>query len=78
MDAARQADAGFWDATTSFIIAQSPLDTTTFGKRLTAGLDSKKDMVVVFDPTDMSMAYFGAVNQAEILRSFFTTPIKLT
>jgi hypothetical protein len=29
-------------------------------------------MMVVFDPSDMSMGYFGAVSETEIARSFFT------
>lgn len=77
MDAARQADAGFWDATTSFIIAQSPLNTEVFAAALAKGLSAKHDMLVVFDPTDMSMSYFGVVNAPDVLCTFFKHSKKL-
>ncbi|QNQ62531.1 hypothetical protein IB024_01875 [Brucella sp. 6810] len=75
--AAREANAGFWDATTSFIIAESLLSTGGFAAKLTKELDENHDMLVVFDPSDMSMVYFGDVNEPEVLCSFFKIPKKL-
>lgn len=75
--AARKADAGFWDGTTSFFLVESGLDTNAFAKSLTAGLSKSQDMLVVFDPADMSMAYFGAVKETAALESFFKFRTKL-
>lgn len=61
---------GFWDGTTSFLLANSSQDTVGFAERATDGL-SQEDMVFLFDPDDMSACYFGAVPELEILRSFF-------
>lgn len=68
---------GFWDATTSFFLCNSNLDTGTFAARAVKGLSANHDLVVVFDPSDMSMAYFGAVPETDILASFFQTAKKL-
>ncbi|MCQ1779164.1 hypothetical protein NOJ05_18325 [Neorhizobium galegae] len=75
--AARAQDSGFWDSTTSFILAESSLDTWTFAKSVCADLSEQHDMAVVFDPSDMSMSYFGQVNAPEVLESFFRIPKKL-
>lgn len=71
VEKARQADAGFWDGTTSFIVAQSSLSTPAFAKEISAGLSSSHDMLIVIDPSDMSLAQFGQVSEAEVLSSFF-------
>ena len=77
MDAAHTKGLGFWDATTSFLLVNSTLHTEAFAKKLSAGLDATHDMLVVFDPSDMSLAYFGAVNEPIVLASFFNTAKKL-
>ncbi|MBP2446373.1 hypothetical protein [Rhizobium leguminosarum] len=71
IDAAAYAKSGFWDSTTSFILAESPLDTNKFAHSVCAELSPDHDMAVIFDPGDMSMRYFGKVNSEEVLRSFF-------
>lgn len=67
---------GYWSGTTSFIAMESTLDTSALCKTLCEGL-SAKDMVVTFDPSDMSMAYFGDVSDPDILGSFFQTTKKV-
>lgn len=75
--AARKAEAGFWDGTTSFFLVESGLDTNAFAKSLTAGLSKSHDMLIVFDPKDMSVAYFGSVPETDVLQSFFKFRTKL-
>ncbi len=65
----RQENLGYWDGTTSFFLVESMLDTSSFARRAFAGL-SNKDAVLVFDPTDMSAASFGAVKDSDVLKSF--------
>lgn len=67
----------FWDETTSFLIVGSNLTTDAFGAMAAKGLSENDDMVVVIDPTDMSMAYFGAVQYPDVLESFFRYKKKL-
>jgi hypothetical protein len=74
---AAYTDSGYWDSTTSFILANSSLDTTSFAKKLCAGLSQQHDMAVVFDPGDMSMCYFGQVPEEEVLSSFFRYAIAI-
>ncbi|UPA25339.1 hypothetical protein [Shinella oryzae] len=68
---------GYWDETTSFFLVESALNTPNFTKAASAGLDAHKDMLVAFDPSDMSMAYFGAVETPDVLASFFRSAQKL-
>jgi hypothetical protein len=70
MDNARAEDAGFWAETTSFMLVESRLQTGDFSRRLAQGLSAAHDMVVVFDPEDMSACYFGAVENPDVLRGF--------
>lgn len=69
---------GFWDATTSFFLVEANESTREFAARACNGLSEKFDIVVVFDPDDMSMVHFGAVPNPEILDSFFRFTSKLT
>lgn len=62
---------GFWDGTTSFVMAESTLNTKAFAETASAGLSAAHDQLIVFDPGDMSMAYFGAVVHPHVLGSFF-------
>lgn len=62
---------GYWDETTSFILVTSPLDTNAITKKASNGLSKTDDMVVVFDPTDMSAGYFGPLKHVDVLKSFF-------
>jgi hypothetical protein len=68
---------GYWDETTSFFLVESALNTPNFAKAASAGLSKTKDMLVAFDPEDMSMAYFGAVERPDVLATFFTSAHKL-
>ncbi|BCH60404.1 hypothetical protein RvVAR0630_30280 [Agrobacterium vitis] len=77
MEAAHAQKKGLWDSTTSFILAESTFDTVNFAKSVCADLSPQHDMAVVFDPSDMSMCYFGQVNEADILKSFFRVSQKI-
>lgn len=67
----RTQDVGYWDETTSFFLVNSDLETSEFTKKAVAGLSSADDLVVAFDPHDMSAAYFGPLREEDVLRSFF-------
>jgi len=77
MENARTKDQGFWSEPTSFLLAQSSLDTTAFAKKVCAGLSSEYDLVFVFDPDDQSGHYFGAVAEPRVLEGFFPKVKKL-
>lgn len=62
--------AGYWDETTSFFFVESNKDTYAMSEALVVGLSSKHDIVVVFDPQDMSACYFGPVQHEDVLLSF--------
>jgi len=64
-------DQGYWDETTSFILVSSGLSTPAFAAKACKGLSVADDIVVVFDPTDMSASYFGPVAHSDVLSSFF-------
>jgi hypothetical protein len=68
---------GYWEETTSFVIANSDLDTTSFTVNASKGLSADHDMLAAFDPDDMSLAYFGAIKHPDVLASFFRTAQKL-
>ncbi len=68
---ARTEDLGYWDETTSFILAESSLTTNDFAEKVCKGLSAEDDMVFVFDPADMSACYFGNVASVDVLKSFF-------
>lgn len=65
------SDSGYWDETTSFMLVSSALSTPAFAARACKGLSAQDDIVVVFDPSDMSASYFGPVKHADVLSSFF-------
>ena len=67
----RSQNCGYWEETTSFFLVESNLNTPDFTKRAAQGLSSEYDMLVVFDPKDMSASYFGALQHADVLKSFF-------
>lgn len=71
MDNLREEGRGWWDESTSFVIAESDLDTTAYCKRAVKGLSAKHDVVITFDPEDESGGYFGAVEHADVLTAFF-------
>lgn len=62
---------GFWDETTSFFLITSGLDTNSFAVKACKGLSPTEVMVFLFDPSDQSACYFGAVKHPDVLRSFF-------
>lgn len=68
---ANKEKIGYWEETTSFLLVSSALNTPDFAKRVCQGLSADYDMVLVFDPTDMSASYFGALQHVDVLRSFF-------
>jgi hypothetical protein len=67
----RTEGMGYWDEPTSFFLAESNLHTEPFAAKACKGLSSTEDLVFVFDPTDMSACYFGAVKHVDVLKSFF-------
>lgn len=74
---ARAENLGYWEETTSFLLVESGLDTPSFVATITRGLSEKDDIVFAFDPADMSGNYFGPLEHADILRSFFPKAKKL-
>lgn len=77
VDAVRSEGAGYWEETTSFFIVESNLSTPELAKSASKGLSSAHDMLAAFDPSDMSLAYFGAIKHPDVLASFFRTAKKL-
>jgi len=77
IDNIRVDGRGFWDGTTSFLIVEAPESTESFAQRACDGLSAKHDLIIVFDPDDMSMVHFGPVPEADILASFFRFAKKL-
>lgn len=74
---AKMKSGGYWIETTSFLLVESALGTQEFCAAITKGLNAKKDMVVVFDPSDMSSAYFGSIEHPDVFGSFFKTAKKV-
>lgn len=68
---------GLWSDPTSFLLIASELDTISFAKNVVRGLSKQHDMAFVFDPEDMSACYFGAVENEDVLLSFFPDARKL-
>jgi len=66
-----EKDVGFWDEPTSFILANSSLTADSFAKRLSKGLSSTDDLLFVFEISDHSASYFGALQHEDVLESFF-------
>jgi hypothetical protein len=64
---------GYWDETTSFILVNSGLQTQAFTRKASAGLSANDDLLVAFDPDDMSAAYFGDLKEEDVLASFFAS-----
>lgn len=62
---------GYWDETTSFILANSDLETSALAKKASAALSADDDLLVAFDPGDMSASYFGDLKDEAVLASFF-------
>jgi hypothetical protein len=71
LDNIRSKGMGYWEETTSFALVESSLDTPSFAAKACEGLSRNADMVVVFDPSDMSACYFGPIKHEDVLRSFF-------
>jgi hypothetical protein len=71
IDAVHIKGRGYWEETTSFFLVESDLDTPSFAKNASKGLNAANDSLVAFDPSDMSMSYFGAVRHPDALGSFF-------
>jgi hypothetical protein len=67
----RTEGKGYWDEPTSFFLAESDLHTEQFAAKACKGLSASEDLVFVFDPTDMSGCYFGAVKHVDVVKSFF-------
>ena len=77
IDNADDGSEGYWEETTSFLLVGSRLSIPTFTLKICKGLSAADDMVIVFDPRDMSAAYFGAVKHVDVVRSFFPKLKKL-
>ena len=67
----RTDHGGYWDTNTSFFLVESNLDTDDFGRAACKGLSEADDVFLMFDLSDMSAAYFGAIEEIDVLRSFF-------
>ncbi|WP_114947567.1 hypothetical protein [Microvirga calopogonii] len=67
----------YWGEPTSFYFVQSSLITPEFSKKTVRGLSPKDDLVVVFDPSDMSANYFGPIEHVDVLLGFLPTAKKL-
>jgi hypothetical protein len=70
-DAIVTKDQGFWDELASFYLVESHLRTQDFAKKASASLSVADDLLVVFDPSDMSVGYFGKFEGENVLKSFF-------
>lgn len=70
-------DNGYWEESTSFILATSDLDTQSFANLAAKGLSQADDKLVVFDPSDMSLAYFGDIRHPDALSSFFNIALEV-
>lgn len=68
-------EAGFWAEPTSFFLVSSTKDTASFVRNATRQLSREHDMLIAFDPSDMSMAFFGNVKEQDVVKSFFRTSI---
>jgi hypothetical protein len=64
-------ESGYWEETTSFLLANSTLDTNAFAAKAATGLSASDDLLVVIDPSDKSASYFGPLKHIDVLRSFF-------
>jgi len=71
IDAMRAEGMGYWEETTSFFMVESSHNTTAITTHGAKSLSASDDLLVVFDPTDMSASYFGALKHVDVLRSFF-------
>ncbi|CVI58770.1 hypothetical protein CFBP4996_19755 [Agrobacterium leguminum] len=76
IDAVYTKGAGYWEEMTSFFLVSSPLSTSAFIKAASAGLSKADDLLLIFDPSDMSMGYFGNFSHPDVLKSFFVTAQK--
>ncbi|MBX9452171.1 MAG: hypothetical protein KL801_10080 [Mesorhizobium sp.] len=77
VDAVKTKGLGYWEETTSFFLVESSFDTVSFTKAASKGLSASHDMLAAFDPSDMSVAYFGAIEHPDVLASFFQTAKRL-
>jgi hypothetical protein len=71
IDKIREEHRGYWDETTSFILVESSLDTVAITRKGASALSAADDLLFIFDPDDMSAAYFGRIESVDVLRSFF-------
>lgn len=71
ISAMRSEGMGYWEETTSFFVVESPHNTTEITARGARSLSAADDLLLVFDPTDMSACYFGTLEHVDVLRSFF-------
>jgi|GEM_PF-2167501 len=69
----RSANCGYWEETTSFFLVESSKDTLSFARMAANGLSERDDLLVAFDPGDMSAAYFGPLEEEDVLASFFNS-----
>jgi hypothetical protein len=77
IDNVYEGSNGFWSEPTSFMIAGSNLKTHEFAKKACEGISVSHDLVFIFDPTDMSAAYFGKIESLGVLKSFFPNAKKV-
>jgi len=73
----RKEGRGYWEETTSFFLVESPDNTNAVTQAASKGLSPQDDILVVFDPSDMSMGYFGPIKHLDVLKSFFAASKKV-
>ncbi|AVH44013.1 hypothetical protein [Agrobacterium tumefaciens] len=77
IDAIYAKGEGYWDELTSFFLITSSLSTWAVAKKASAGLSAADDVLIVFDPEDMSLGHFGAFEHPDVLKWFFKTAQKV-
>ena len=68
---------GFWSEMTSLWFIQSSLDIGAFGKAISKPLAASKDKLLIREIGSKSTRYFGAIEHADVLRSFMPEAKKL-
>lgn len=70
-DAIYREGEGYWPEMTSFYLVTSDLSTSDFAKKASAGLSKADDLLIAFDPSDMSVGYAGPFEREDVLKWFF-------
>ncbi|WP_411033854.1 hypothetical protein [Shinella sp. BYT-45] len=71
-DAFHTDGRGLWQEMTSFFLVESELSAVDLAKKVSSRLSRTDDFLLVFDPFDMTVGYFGPFTSPEVLESYFT------